>query len=318
MTTTTVLPDVQARAETILERAVCLSLRCHWLGNDRKLDLEELVEAAHGDTPLDETQYRATMKLIDQSELKPARREIGLTKKFLTSQAIPTPGVFGERSYLIPMARVAVVEAGLREYRVAVRAESQALAARYAAAIARQAAALGPRFKASLYKTPADVAAAFDIEWDYVSFDAPERLERVDQALFEESRAKYEGKMADAYEEVRIVLRASLRELTKDIVDRLRLGPDGKPKAFRGTILNGLAQYLETFSFRNITDDAALQAVVAKLQRVTAGLDVQDLRDSAQARLAVTSEMAQATALLDGLISTGRRAVTFGPVRAAV
>ena len=308
--------DRQAQALTILQRSVCLTLRCHYLGNHRVVDTEEVVDAFRpehaGDIKaraVNKTAFRSAKKLIDSKELTPVTRTQGQAKSFLRSIAIAAHRVFGERTYIVPLGMLQQAHATLTQFRDECRAEAAALALRYEGAIARQQLLLGPLFRASDYKTPAEVAEAFDIEWDYVSFAAQEKLETVDRALFELAQDRYEARMAAAYDEVRLVLREAAREIVAGVARSLTPGPDGKRKAFRSTVLDDLAGFIETFSIRDIANDAELGAIVAQLRGLTAGLDVETLRDSDAVRASVLAEALRVTDALDALVVPFRRAM---------
>lgn len=303
---------------TILERAVCLTFSCHYLGNHRKVKLGDLVRAGGGDlqetgsAKLDEKQFHATKRLIDSKQINPVLRVQSLAKAYLRSRAIVAHRVFGDRSYLIPIVAIAEVDQALQGFQAQLRAAAEALGARYATAIADQREKLGPLFNWADYLNPQAVVDAFAIEWDYIQFAAPEKLEIVDKALFEAIRARYDGKMAEAYEEVRLVLRETLRQLVSGIAKKLQPGPDGGPRVFRNSILRDLTDYLETFAMRNIADDTALATVVSQLKALTAGLQPDQLREFEIVRAHVATGLAQAQAALDGLVAeTGSRAISL-------
>lgn len=347
----TIKTNKTAHAQTILQKAVVLTLTFTILGNHRKVDVNRLVDEAldvNGDGPepdagkaadavagaenlvlalhglaerktLDEKAFGAQKKLIDQKELTPLHRVCGRAKSYLRSRAMPAHRVFGERSYLVPLALVQEVDKTLGEFEAELRAEAEGLRVRYAAAIEKQRAALGHLFREQDYVTPEQAAAAWSMDWNYVSFAAPERLETVDRALFEATQKKYEGRMAQAYEEVRLVLRETLLQLTTEIARKLEPGDDGKPKVFRNTVLDGLADFLGHFNLRDVTDDRQLAGVVKQLRKLTKGLDAERLRDMADVRAQVLGGLKAATEQLDGLVVTGRRAIRLdgGPLAAA-
>lgn len=301
---------VEARtrqAATVLERCVCLTLSCHYLGNSRKIDLGELVEASGGTLAVDSEQFHAVKRLVDNAELRPAMRLLAKAKDVLRGHAISGHRVFGERSYLVPLPMVDRVDEQLRHLQAELRCEARLLAARYSDARDQQREKLGALFQESDYPTTAEVAAAFDIDWDYVSFATPDRLVSVNTALYERARAREEDRLATAYDEVRGTLRGVLHQITSDLVARLTPEPGAaRRKAIRGTALDDLTGYLETFSLRNITDDDELEAVVGDLRRLAAGADVDALREDVGLRETVTAAATAAVARLETLTTRGR------------
>lgn len=308
------------QAQTILQRAVCLTLECHYLGNNRKIDLKDFVdeaapdrESGERDLAVDEDQFSATKHLIDRKELTPVTRVIGLAKAFLRAKAIPTPRVFGERSYLIPLASVEAVDAGLIGFEHELKKQAALLAyGRYDAAVNRQEAKLGPKlFLRSDYLAPSAVAAAFALDWSYVSFAAPDKLETVSAVLARTAQQKHTNRLAAAYDEVLLGLRSSALDVLRDLEARLTPGPDGKPKVLRGSTLRDLADFVAELPARNLTGDTALADALARVADRASGLDIQTLRDSDAVREALRASAAQASAVLAGLVETGRRGISL-------
>lgn len=299
-------------AHTILERAVCLTLECHYLGNNRKVDLDEIVELSGGTLTLDEQQFHATKRLIDTKELRPVLHVFGRTKSYLRSRAISTHRVFGERSYLVALALVEEVDVRLAEFAEELTYEATALADRYLAAVERQRAAIGPLFDERQYLTPEQVRQAFRLDWAYVSFAAPDRLEHVSRALYAATQARFQQKVAAAYDEVVDALRGGALTVLRELCDRLKPGPDGKPKVLRGTALRDLQDFLAVLPQRNITDDDELTMILQRVAHAADGLDVETLRSSLAMRGALQQAADQAAAAVGELIQTGRRGLSLG------
>lgn len=319
------VPTTQAtQVATILQRSVVLTLEVHYLGNDRKLKLDDLVSAVHGRTAATNPQtgdleqaVRAHKQLIDRKELTPVMSVIERAKSYLRSRGVRAHRVFGDRCYLIPIHLVTEVDAKMHEFAAELGAEARLLAGRYRAAVVKQMALLGPLANLDDYLTPDQVVAEFGLDWSYVSFSAPEALLDVDKALFAATHAKYERRMSEMYEEVKLVLRETLLQLAGDIVKKLTPGDDGKPRVFRNTVLDGLADFLQSFEVRNITDDRELGKVVTRLRALTKGLDAEQLREIDEVRTRVLTEVKAAAAELDQLVVAGRRSMSFGGLSAA-
>lgn len=307
----TIQTDKTQQALTILQRAVCLTLECHYLGNNRAVDLKQLSDVLKGETDvdatkskeqLDEEQFHATKKLINPKAVRPVLNVQNRAKAFLRSNTIAGHRIFGERSYFIPIDLVEIVDKRLEDFASELTAEAYKLAEKYNEEIEAQRSKLGSLFNADDYMTPADVRKAFSMSWDYVSFGAPEKLETVSKALFDRTRAKFETKMASAYDEVRLVLRQSLLEIVQDVAKKLEPGADGKRKSFHSTVLDDVAEYLSTFKARNIADDAELDSIVAMLRKATKGVDVKQLKDIDAVRESVLKTVKTATKKLDKLV----------------
>ena len=108
--------------------------------------------------------------------------------------------------------------------------------------------------------------------------------------------------MAEAGHEIQQVLRAAMAELVKHMRDRLKDGPDGKPLRFKESTVSNLVEFLGTFDFRNVTDDAELKVLVDRARAIVAGVDAEALRTTADLRARVQQEMADLAAELDTMI----------------
>jgi hypothetical protein len=302
-------------ATTILQRCVCLTLRCSWLGNDRKVKNEKVVEAAHGTTALDPTAVRAAVKLVDQKALRGPNRVISAAKAQLRRWSISAHRVFGERTYLVPVENITRVDQMLRAAVEELAVEAQLVAADYGRLMNEQEWRLGPAlFDRRRYLTADQVAQEWSIDWEYVSFAAPERLETADRAVYEASVQKWDAKLSEAYAEVRVALCEELRWFTGEFAKRLAPTADGKVKVVHGqALLDNLREFLDGFQLRNVTDHADLAAAVAEVRRLTAGVDGRMLNDDEALRASFRTAMAEATTHLDGLIVTGRRGIRLGP-----
>jgi hypothetical protein len=65
--------------------------------------------------------------------------------------------------------------------------------------------------------------------------------------------------MTEAVTEVQSVMRTAMADLVRHMHDRLQDGPDGKPARFHQTTVSKLVAFLDSFEFRNVTDDAELE-----------------------------------------------------------
>lgn len=311
MTTTTTTVDARTgHAAKILARSVCLTLERHYLGNRRKVDVDDLVAESGGTFELDERMFGATKALIDAKELTPVRRVQNQARAFLKSVALPAHHVFGEGSYLVPNALAERVNDRLNALQADLRTEAVKLGARYLAAVERQRAALGPLFKITDYATPEQVVAAFSIDWSFVSFEAPENLETISHALAETAHAKHQARLAAAFDDVLAGLRATALEIVTDLVDRLTPDADGRPRVIRSSALDALREFADLLPLRNLADDVDLAAAVRMVVDRAHGLDVQALRDSDGVRDGLRTAATQAQAALAALVSAGpRRAI---------
>ena len=112
-TINTSVEERTGRAQQILARCVCLVLERHYLGNNRKVDVDDLVEKSGGKFNLDERMFTATKALIDNKYLAPPRSVQNRARAMLRSVALPAYGTFGESAYLVPLTLVKKVNEDL-------------------------------------------------------------------------------------------------------------------------------------------------------------------------------------------------------------
>lgn len=307
----------QTEAQTILANAVCLTLECHFLGNHRKIDLDELVKEAGGDAEgkFEAAQFNTTKKLLDTKELAPCMRKFALAKVYLRSVAVSAHRVFGERTYLVPVAAAEEVDAQLERYAADLRTEAVALAGRYKDAVERQKVALGAQFKAGDYVTPEEVIAAFSLDWAYVSFAAPERLETISHALAMKAHRKHEDRLSTAFDEVMRGVRQTAYDVMAELVERLEpTHKDGRKKGLRGDALDNLREFAERLpKLNSMVGDDKLTAVMKKVEARLAGVDVQRLKDDTALHTELRKVADEAKAALGKLVQQGpRRGIRLG------
>lgn len=308
MTRTSSVEERTGRAQQILARCVCLVLERHYLGNNRKVDVDDLVEKSGGTFTLDERMFSATKALIDSKYLAPARSVQNRARAMLRSVALPAYKTFGDSAYLVPLPIVRKVNDDLNTMAAELRAESVKLASTvYEKAIEEQREKLGPMFKIGDYLRPEQVADAFRIDWRFVSFAAPENLESVDHALAEAADQKYHDQLANAFDEVLMGLRASALEIVSDLVERLTPDEHGRPRIMRSSALDALRQFAELLPTRNVGGDNQLAKAIANLTKRAEGVDVQQLRDSTQVRAGLHAAATAAQQALAALVQQGPR-----------
>jgi len=307
------------RANTILERCVCLTLERHYFGNDRQISVDKVIEAANGQTDmLDGKQIHATKRLIPTDEILPVKRLFWTeAESKLKRKAIPGHRVFGNTSFLIPLATVEELDADLVKAQTTIHEAAVALGERYADAIERQRVALGPLFNEADYVSKAALIDSFSLDWSYVRFGAPERLEAVNHVLAANAERKHTQKLERAYDEVLYGLRESAAEVLGDLEERLTPKADGKARTIRGTALRDLEEFIKYLPARNMTDDDKLPAIMARVQARAQGLSVETLRDDVAARESLRAVVAEAKAAVGELVEVTRRGINFGSLSAA-
>lgn len=256
----------------MMERAICITLYLGVLGNSRKVPISQVEVDA------DKALIRANKTLLDCSEYKAIQSADGRFRDYLYSRCLPSN--FQPGTYLLPLKLVNEVENRLRAYDLERGLLVDAFCAAYPARVREVETRLRGVFNAKDYPPVGLVRRRFRMEWNYVSFGTPGKLEEVSAELFRESREKLARQVEEAGEAVKAVLRTQMAELTNHMVERLSgTGANGRAKTFRNTLLDNMADFLDVFQVRNIADDTALAALVTQARQVLNGTSPDMLRE---------------------------------------
>jgi hypothetical protein len=233
-------------------------------------------------------------------------------KNYMRSVATSTHRVFGPGTYLVPITLVTEADARLVQFSDDLETAVSALVAKWASIVESRKVELGAFFDAKEFATESDVRAAYALDWTYVSFSAPEKLEAVDRVIMERANQKFQARCAEAYDEVVVELRSSALRVMSELAERLSPGPDGKAKTLRGTALRDLQSFVELLPKRDITGDDALSDAVARVAAFSQGLDVETLKKAPMVREQLQALAAASAASLAVLVETHRgRGITL-------
>jgi hypothetical protein len=152
------------------------------------------------------------------------------------------------------------------------------------------------------YPPVEQIRAAFGFTWRYISFGVPDQLREISTQIWAEEREKASRVMTEAVTEVQLVMRTAMADLVRHMRDRLQDSPDGKPTRFHQTTVSKLVAFLDSFEFRNVTDDAELKELVERAKGLLSGVTVKDLKTTAELRSQVREGMADLAVRLDSLI----------------
>ncbi|MBL0158853.1 MAG: hypothetical protein IPP47_17355 [Bryobacterales bacterium] len=287
-----VLIDVQSVGQDLAQKTVCVKVRLGRLGNTRKVSNSQV------EVDTDKSQIRVSKHLLDSRELRAIANFDGEVRRYLYDTCLP----FEAGIHLCPLALLEEMEGRLRQ----LGARRKGLIEEFLAVYPLLCQEAGKRLR-SLYD-PTDyppveyVEQQFTFNWQYISFGVPDQLREISTKIWQDEREKAAQVMAEAGQEIQQVLRSAMAELVKHMRDRLKDGPDGKPLKFKESTVSNLADFLGTFNFRNVTDDAELRSLVDKTRGLLLGVSADDLRTTAGVRAKVQQGMADLAAELDTLI----------------
>ena len=240
MATASMIVNLDTPGEDLARKTVFVKLHLGLLGNTRK------VSSAQVEVDAVKNSIHISKSLLDSPELEAIRRLDGEIRRYLYSICLPfEPGI-----HLLPIGLIEPADAKLNEF----RAKREELVEVFLGAYPRLCAEAGGRLR-TLYN-PLDyppleaVRSQFTCSWQYVSYGVPHQLREVSERMFQDEREKAAERMAEAYTEVRQVLRQAMVELVAHLRDRLTDQSDGTQQRLRESTVQKLR---ESFWRRSIS-----------------------------------------------------------------
>jgi hypothetical protein len=92
-------------------------------------------------------------------------------------------------------------------------------------------------------------------------------------------------------------------ELVAHLRDRLTDQPDGTPQRLRESTVQKLREFLDTFDFRNVTDDQELKEQVERARTLLTGTTTDAIRNTGELRPQVREGMAAIAQHLEAIVS---------------
>jgi len=286
------LIELQNLGQDLAQRTVCVKVRLGRIGNTRKVSNSQV------EVDTDKSLIRVSKHLLDSKELRSIANFDGEVRRYLYDTCLP----FEAGIHLCPLALLERMEGKLREFAAHRKELVKEFLAAYPALCQDAAKRLRSLYNPADYPPAEYVEDQFSFIWQYISFGVPEQLREISTKIWQDEREKAAEMMAEAGREIQQVLRTAMAELVKHMRDRLKDGPDGKALRFKESTVSNLVEFLGTFDFRNVTDDAELKVLVDKARTMLAGVNADDLRTTAGLRAQVQQGMADLAAELDNMI----------------
>ena len=286
------LIELPSIGQDLAQRTVCVKVRLGRLGNSRKVSNSQV------EVDTDKSLIRVSKHLLDSKELRMIANFDGEIRRYLYDTCLP----FEAGIHLCPVALLEEMEGKLRAFTGSREGLVQEFLTAYPSLCQEAAKRLRSLYNPADYPPLENVAQQFTFTWQYISFGVPDQLREISTKIWQDEREKAAQVMAEAGREIQQVLRTAMAELVKHMRDRLKDGPDGKPLRFKETTVSNLVEFLGTFDFRNVTDDAELKALVDKARELLPDVSADDLRTTAGVRAKVQQGMADLAAELDTMI----------------
>jgi hypothetical protein len=177
---------------------------------------------------------------------------------------------------------------------------------------------LGRLYEASDY--PSEVRGLFGLTWDFPSVEPPSYLLRIAPEVYHEEQQRVVQRFEEAVKLAEQAFAAELSDLVAHLTERLSGSEDGKPRIFRDSVVNNLREFFQRFARLNVRSNPDLDALVEQAQQLVRGVTPQGLREDADLRQQVATQMAKVRQQVEGLLveRPRRRLVRPAPERNGV
>jgi len=269
-----------------------------WLGTRKTLTPEQKAEAAEP-FGTDARYLSAGKRLLDISH--PSFKAVTAVKNKVISYwksmslPYPEPGI-----RLIRQDRIDDFAAKMREFQEELAETVESLDQCYGELKAAARQRLGSLFNAGDY--PESLQGMFSVEFDFPSVEAADYLQQLNPALYEQECQRVQSRFDEAVCLAEEAFTTELAKLVSHLTERLAGGDDNRPKVFRDSAVKNLTEFFGRFRELNIRSNEQLDQLVAQAQRVIRGVEPKDLRDNAELRQHVATEMSRVQSVLDGLM----------------
>lgn len=255
----------------------------------------------------DQDWIRARKFLVNPERLNAIKAVVGRARSYLQKKALPFP-IAGLT--LIPKDAIFDIDATLGELQVEFWQEVERFLESYDFARAEARRNLDDLFNEADY--PMDIRAKFRFHWQFLTLNVPGKNSLLSPALYEQEKQKFLALMEETRDLAILALRQEFKGLIDHMVERLTGQEDGRPKQFKGSMVEKLNDFLEDFGTRNIFQDDELSELVSHAKAIVSGINPEQLRHSDFVREHVASAMARIKETVEeNLLNLPRRKIRF-------
>lgn len=274
-----------------------------WLGTRRSLSDAQTRQAAN-QFDADAELVSAYKKLIDTKH--PAFKAVTAVKNQVINYwrgitlPYPTDGV-----RLIKRDDIEGFDRRMQEFRDALREAVANLQLEYESIKTRAREHLGALYDPADY--PASLENAFGITWEYPPVEPPRYLMNFNPELYEAEQRRVQERFETAVAMAEDAFSEQLRDLVNHLIERLTDKSDGSPKIFKNSTVENFREFYEQFRRLNVRGNTELDALISRANDLVSGVDPQDLRNSADRRQELRTQMHEVQNTLDTLLSNQPR-----------
>jgi hypothetical protein len=149
---------------------------------------------------------------------------------------------------------------------------------------------------------PDTLVGLFKAEHAFPSVEAPSYLRELSPELYRQEQARVTARFEEAVRMAEEAFTSEFTKLISHLTERLSGSDDGKPKVFRDSAIENLAEFFQRFRLLNVRSSAQLDELVEQTQQIVRGVRPQALRDNSVMRQQVATQLSGVQAVLDGLM----------------
>lgn len=232
--------------------------------------------------------------MAGRTELEEIQQIVGAARTYVYDNTVPWSDA-GQR--WLPTARLLKVDRRMQEFKQEFDAQVTAFTAIYPTLITAQAMALGDMFKREEYPTVGQIARKFAFSYDFIPVPSTKDFRvAIPAGAQQELRERLEHATQRRIDNAMGDLRKQLGDHLKRMADRLVSIPDdktGEPKQqrFHDTLVTNAYELCDLIGDFNVTDDAELRTMKARLENALAGCSADTLRNDYAKREEVLGEV---------------------------
>ena len=251
----------------------------------------------------------ATKKLVDPEALKPISKITNAARGYLKTISLPFPL---PAMVFVPKEMISRADARLQEFKCEFERAVDEFMMDYGRLRGVATTCLGDLFNELDY--PVDIRQKFGLAWRFIVLDLPNGKSGIlSPQIYKREKEKFIRTMDEAREMAIASLREEFATMVEHLTERFSTGPDGKPKVFKNSTVNGFYDYFQTFKERNIFRDGDLAELVNRAQAILGGVPAEAFRSSEIVRERVKSGMAQVEAAMAEILTRPRRKIIMPP-----
>lgn len=263
------------------ERHVFLHLSLHKMGDKRGVDSEEVEVDADKDLVL------VRKKIFKNAQYNLIKSLDGEIRRYARSQSFP----FEAGLHMVALHMAPVIAQRLDEYSITRHEYVGMFANVWPMIVEEFPDKLRKLYNAKDYEI-GNISNHFSMSYNFLGMEVPKRLEEIGADILRAETKKFRGRIEEAYEEARMVLRETCLTLVKHLHDCLGTDLYGAPKRMHPSAVMKMQEFLNTFDLKNITNDKEMTEITTRLRELLQGVHHPDqLREAGWFRNQIHDEL---------------------------